>query len=259
VATLHVLRVFCAADGSGGNRLGVFLDGAEVAEADRQAVAAELGYSETAFVEDRERGEIRIFTPEVELALAGHPMVGTAWLLAHEGTPVQRLRPPAGEVGVTYEGELTRVAAPAKWGQEFEFVQLRSPEEVEALNRAPEGMGWVGMWSWIDEAAGLIRERVFVPEAGIPEDEATGLAAMHLVDRLARRIEIHQGKGSVIYARKLEDGRAEIGGRVVLESAGQWSRGERRPYGSAPLAQNAPSGTRTRTSDLKDRNSDQLS
>ena len=217
MATLHVLRVFCAADGSHGNRLGVFLDGAEIAETERQGVAAELGYSETVFVDDRERAEIRIFTPETELALAGHPMVGTAWLLAQEGTPVETLRPPAGEVAVTYEDDLTRVAAPAAWGHEFEFVQLRSPEEVEALDGAPEAMGWVGMWSWIDQEAGLIRERVFVPEAGIPEDEATGLAAMHLVDRLARPIEIRQGEGSVIYARKLEDGRAEIGGRVVLE------------------------------------------
>ena len=217
MATLHVLLVFCAADGSGGNRLGVFLDGAEVPEADRQAVAAELGYSETVFVEDRERGEIRIFTPEIEMELAGHPMVGTAWLLAREGTPVETLRPPAGDVGVTYDGELTHVAASPEWGQDFEFVQLRSAEEVEALDGPPEGMGWVGMWSWIDEDAGLLRERVFVPEAGIDEDEATGLAAIKLVDRVARPIEIRQGKGSVIYARKLEDGRAEIGGRVVLE------------------------------------------
>jgi predicted PhzF superfamily epimerase YddE/YHI9 len=217
VATLHVLRVFCAADGGGGNRLGVFLDGAEMPEADRQAVAADLGYAETVFVDDRERGEIRIFTTEIEMPLAGHPMVGTAWLLAQEGTPVRTLRPPAGEVGVTYEGELTRVSADPSWGHEFEFVQLRSPEEVEALDGPPEGMGWVGMWSWADEDAGLIRERVFVPEAGIAEDEATGLAAIKLVDRLARPIEIHQGENSVIYARKLDDGRAEIGGRVLRE------------------------------------------
>lgn len=224
MATLHVLRVFCAVDGSGGNRLGVFLDGSDVAQSDRQAVAAELGYSETVFVDDRERGEIRIFTTEIEMPLAGHPMVGTAWLLAHEGSPVETLRPPAGEVAVSIDGELTRVAAPAKWGHSFEFVQLRSPEEVDALDGAPEGMGWVGLWSWIDEEAGLIRERVFVPEAGIAEDEATGLAAMHLVDRLARPIEIHQGKGSVIYARKLKDGRAEIGGRVVLEEAREYEQ-----------------------------------
>src|SRR5215210_3939542 len=100
MATLHLLRVFCSGDGSGGNPLGVFLDGPEVAPALRQAVAAHLALSEVVFVDDAERGEIRIFTPTEELDFAGHPSVGTAWLL--EG--VAALRPPAGEVRVTREG-----------------------------------------------------------------------------------------------------------------------------------------------------------
>ena len=93
---LHVLRVFCAEDGSGGNHLGVFLNGAEVAEEERQGIAHELAFAETVFVDDLERAELRIFTPEVELPLAGHPLVGTAWLLREEGTSVETLRPPAG-------------------------------------------------------------------------------------------------------------------------------------------------------------------
>jgi PhzF family phenazine biosynthesis protein len=59
----HLVRVFCGEDGSGGNPLAVFLEGAQVPEDDRQAVAAELGLSETVFVDDAARGEIRIFTP----------------------------------------------------------------------------------------------------------------------------------------------------------------------------------------------------
>jgi predicted PhzF superfamily epimerase YddE/YHI9 len=47
---LHVLRVFCDPEGGGGNPLGVFLDGGEVAEGDRQPFAADLGFSETVFV-----------------------------------------------------------------------------------------------------------------------------------------------------------------------------------------------------------------
>jgi predicted PhzF superfamily epimerase YddE/YHI9 len=215
VATLHVLRVFCAPDGSGGNPLGVFLDGAEVAEFDRQAVAADLGFAETVFVDNRERGEMRIFTPELELRLAGHPLVGTAWLLAQQGTPVEALRPPAGEVGVRYEDDLTWVTARPEWAPHFDLVELGSPAEVEALDGPPEGYGWVGMWAWLDEDARLIRERVFVPEAGIPEDEATGAAAMLLVAQLGREIEIRQGRGSVIHAAALDDGWVEIGGRVA--------------------------------------------
>src|SRR5688500_19002876 len=105
--TLHLLRVFCSEDGSGGNALGVFLDGGEVAAERRQAVAADLGLSETVFVDDAERGAIRIFTPEVELDFAGHPTVGTAWLL--EGADV--LRVAAGELPVHRDGELVYVTA----------------------------------------------------------------------------------------------------------------------------------------------------
>jgi predicted PhzF superfamily epimerase YddE/YHI9 len=216
-ALLRVVRVFGTADGGGGNELGVFLEGAEVAEKDRQAVAAELGFAETVFVDERERGEMRIFTPGTELPLAGHPLVGTAWLLAHEGTPVDTLRPPAGEVNVRYDGELTAVSADPTWAPHFDHIQLDSPEEVEALEGPPAGMGWVGFWAWIDEPAGIIRKRVFVPEAGIPEDEATGAAAMLQAAELGRELEIRQGRGSEIYARPLGDGRVEIAGRVAFE------------------------------------------
>ena len=90
---LHVLRVFINEEDEWGNPLGVFLDGGAVPEERRQAVAAELGFSETVFVEDRAQGRIRIFTPGLELPFAGHPTVGTAWLLARKGTPVEALDP----------------------------------------------------------------------------------------------------------------------------------------------------------------------
>src|SRR4051794_41902901 len=95
---LHVLRVFCGDDGSAGNPLGVFLAGGSVPEADRQAVTADLGFSETVFVDDVERGEIRIFTPAVEIPFAGHPVVGTAWLLERGDGGGAGLHPPRGGV-----------------------------------------------------------------------------------------------------------------------------------------------------------------
>jgi predicted PhzF superfamily epimerase YddE/YHI9 len=216
-ATLHVLRVFCAADGSGGNALGVFLDGAAVPEAERQSVAHELGFAETVFVDDAGQGELRIFTPRIELALAGHPLVGTAWLLRETRQPVEALRPPAGEVAVRFAGELTFIAGRAEWAPYFDFLEVGSPAKVEAIDGAPDGYGDVGVWAWLDRDAGTIRERVFAPEEGIPEDEATGAAAMRLVTLLGRELEIRQGRGSTIYASPLGHGVAEIGGRVVLD------------------------------------------
>jgi predicted PhzF superfamily epimerase YddE/YHI9 len=224
MAELHVLRVFTGDDGSWGNPLGVFLDGPSVPEADWQAIAADLGFSETVFVDDAERGEIRIFTPAVEIPFAGHPVVGTAWLLARERGGVPVLRPPAGEVPVSSGGEWTYAAGRPEWAPDFEFVQLGSPAEVEALDGSPRSDAEVGMWAWIDEDAGVLRERVFAEPFGIPEDEATGAAAVALTDRLGRPLDIRQGRGSRILTRPLDGGMVEIAGRVALEEVRDYKR-----------------------------------
>jgi predicted PhzF superfamily epimerase YddE/YHI9 len=221
MAGLHLLRVFCHG-GEGGNPLAVFLDGAEVPAGLRQRVAADLGLSETVFVDDAVRGEMRIFTPAVELEFAGHPTVGTAWLLARERGPVPALRPTAGEVAVRYEHELTFVAARPEWAPPFDHVKLDSPAEVEALEGPPGGGDVTAAWAWMDERAGLVRSRVFPVRYGIPEDEATGAAALRLCALLDRPIDIRQGRGSRILARPLGDGRVEIGGESSLDESREY-------------------------------------
>ena len=220
---LHVLRVFCTPDGRGGNPLGVFLDGGAIAPGDRQAVAADLGFSETVFVDDRERAAIRILTPGTELAFAGHPTVGTAWLLRREGGPVEALRTQAGEVGVRYDGDLTGIAARPEWAPAFNHHELPSAAAVDALDGPPEGDEIGAAWAWEDESAGEIRSRVFAIAYGVPEDEATGAAAVLLCARLGRPIRIRQGRGSVIHARPLGDGRIEISGLVELDEVRDYS------------------------------------
>jgi predicted PhzF superfamily epimerase YddE/YHI9 len=215
VPVLHVLRVFVNEEGEWGNPLGVFLNGEQVPEPNRQGVAAELGFSETVFVDDAIAGRLSIYTPQVELPFAGHPTVGAAWLLAKARKPVDALRPPAGEVGVRYAGDMTYVAATPDWAPPFEYRQLDSPAEVRGLSASAQKVNAYA-WSWIDEAAGTLRARSFVPEAGIAEDEATGSAAIALCSRLSRQIAIHQGHGSVLLCEPLADGRIEVGGKVVL-------------------------------------------
>jgi predicted PhzF superfamily epimerase YddE/YHI9 len=216
VPALHVLRVFTGDDGAGGNPLGVFLDGPSVPRERRQAVAAELGFSETLFVDDRDRGRVAIFTPTVELDFAGHPLVGTAWLLAREGHAPAALRPPAGDAPARQEGDLSFVAGRPEWAPPFAHLELDSPAEVDALDGPPAGHYLVGCWAWEDEAGGLVRCRVFAPAVGIDEDEATGAHAVRLVAALGRPLVIHQGRGSTILARPLDDGFVEIGGGVAL-------------------------------------------
>jgi predicted PhzF superfamily epimerase YddE/YHI9 len=223
VAELHVLRVFCDAEWSFGNPLGVFLDGAEVPEERRQAVAAELGFSETVFVDDAPSGRIRIFTPGLELGFAGHPSVGTAWLLAKEREPVTTLRPPAGEVEVRVEGGKTFVAARPEWGPDWKFFELRDALAVEEAPGLPEGEDVGCIWAWIDEAEGTVRSRCFSHDDGVGEDEATGSAAICLAAALGRDIEIRQGRGSRLDARSLGEGRAEVGGRVVFDAVREFA------------------------------------
>jgi predicted PhzF superfamily epimerase YddE/YHI9 len=225
LAALDVVRVFCAADDSGGNPLGVFVEGGEVPEERRQDVARELGYAETVFVDDVDRAELRIFTPQVELPLAGHPLVGTAWLLRERGHEPAVLRPPAGEVPVRFDGGLTYTAGRPEWGPPWEFIEVDSPAEVDALDGPPQGHDLVAVWSWLDRDAGLIRQRVFVAEMGIAEDEATGSAAMRLCAQVGRPIEIRQGRGSVIYASDAGDGMVEISGRVVADEQREFELG----------------------------------
>ena len=216
MATLHVLKVFVGENRAGGNPLGVFLEGGEVPEEARQRVAAELGFSETVFVEDPWSGELRIFTAQTELQFAGHPLVGTAWLLAERGLRVPVLRPPAGEVPVRFEGDLTLICGRPEWAPPFEHVELGSPAEVDALEGPPEGKDLVGVWAWQNREAGVVRARVFAPRVGVEEDEATGSHAVRLAARLGRSLVIRQGKGSLILAESRADGSVEIGGRTRL-------------------------------------------
>ena len=216
MAELHVLKVFVGEGGSGGNPLGVFLNGREIPESARQSIAAELGFSETVFVDDPERGEVRIFTPGTELRFAGHPLVGTAWLLARQGHETSTLRPPAGAVPVREKGDLTFISGRPEWAPGFAHVRFDSAADVDALTGPPDGHDLVGAWAWEDEEAGSVRVRVFAPRVGVEEDEATGAHAVRLSDMLERKLRIHQGEGSLILAEPKPDGTVEVGGRVEM-------------------------------------------
>lgn len=98
----------------GGNPLAVVLDGAGLADGEMQAIAKEMNLSETTFILPPTRGDcaarVRIFTPARELQFAGHPTVGTAWVMAVHGlvpgTPSAfNLEEGIGPVPVTLEGD----------------------------------------------------------------------------------------------------------------------------------------------------------
>lgn len=216
---VDVVAVFSDAEGQYGNPLGLLRSSAAT-RGREQAIARELGFSETVFIDEIvERPErtaaIRIFTPASELPFAGHPCVGTAWWLAEQGSPVSSLRVAAGDVEVRYDGDITWITGRASWAPEFEWHQLDRPADVDALDAAAFIDGKHYAWAWIDETAGHLRSRMFAPTMGIAEDEATGAAAVRITDLLQRDLAIDQGRGSRLLTRHGGDGWVAVGGRTV--------------------------------------------
>ncbi|NYE18488.1 PhzF family phenazine biosynthesis protein [Microbacterium immunditiarum] len=212
-----VVNVFVDSRGQHGNPLGIIWS-SDSTRGQEQQIASDLGFSETIFIDDFADGECRarIFTPTRELAFAGHPTVGLAAWLRGSGDDIRTIVVPAGTVRVRAEGDLVFVTAAPEWGPVFDFEQLESPRDVEAVDPAAYGGGIYYVWAWIDERAGHLRARMFGPAIGIPEDEATGAAAIRLAGMLGRDLEITQGHGSQLFTRVVDDGRlVEVGGRTA--------------------------------------------
>ncbi|QFQ96779.1 PhzF family phenazine biosynthesis protein [Streptomyces phaeolivaceus] len=221
-----VLRVFCGPRGGYGNELGVVREGSVMPDrAERQEFAAKLGFGETVFVDDPERGVIDIYTPSLRLPFAGNACVGAAWLL-----DVPELVTPAGVVGARLDGEFSWIEALPEWAPPRTFRQYASAAEVDDLRVPPPGersemgvppdevWGRIYAWAWEDEAAGRVRARAFPGrDDGVDEDEATGAAALQLTAHLGRALNITQGTGSQLLTAPQPHGWVEVGGRVFLE------------------------------------------
>ena len=210
----QVLSVFTR-DGAGGNPLGVITDVTGLDGAAMQAIATGLGFSETVFLDSTRPGapRARIFTPAAEIPFAGHPLVGAGWVLGAMGPgTVRRVACGIGEIPFRFEGD--RV-----------FIEVPLPREVESVAAAPGPVGlpeaqrawqvslplryllleagapevvagahpdfallaeapWEGTLLFA-RSAGAVKARFFAPAVGVPEDPATGSAAVALAAALA--------------------------------------------------------------------------
>jgi trans-2,3-dihydro-3-hydroxyanthranilate isomerase len=218
-----------------GNALAVFTDAREIPEESLQLLARETNLSETVFVypptvEDA-HAKIRIFTPGVEVPFAGHPTLGSAFVL---GGPMQleaiRLETGRGVVPVLLEREGARIVfgrmtqpiptiapfentgllfdalgvggseLPVEMydnGLQHLFVTLRSPAEVAALKPDRGALSELGEVLGINTIAGsgtTWKTRMFIPAGDVAEDPATGSAAGPLALHLARHGRIPFGE-----------------------------------------------------------------
>jgi len=215
-----------------GNQLAVFTDAREIPEDRLQQLAREINFSETVFVYPAAgdgHARIRIFTPALELPFAGHPVLGTAFVL---GGPLQLdelwLETGAGVVPVRLERDGSRIVfgwmrQPVVAAEEYEraddllsllgveksglpvelyrqgpghvYIELDSPEAVAALQPDVDALLALSPYGTACFARDgeSWKARVFVPAHGVLEDPATGSAAGPLALHLARHGRIGYG------------------------------------------------------------------
>jgi trans-2,3-dihydro-3-hydroxyanthranilate isomerase len=231
-----------------GNQLGVFIDGRPFGPDQMQRLARELNVAETVFLFPPTEGgdvRVRIFTPLAELPFAGHPVLGTAFVVgAALSADAVSLETGAGLVPVVLErdgdrlvfgrmrqpvpswqpyeraGELLAALGAEESGLPIElyrngpahvYVRLANEEAVAAVR--PDLAALADLAVGANCFAGRGRSwktRMFYPSLGVPEDPATGSAAGPLAIHLARH-------GQISYGEQIEIRQgAEIGRPSVL-------------------------------------------
>jgi trans-2,3-dihydro-3-hydroxyanthranilate isomerase len=216
-----------------GNQLAVFTDAREIPETQLQALAREMNFSETVFVyppEAEGHVRLRIFTPTAEMELAGHPVLGTAFVLAgplqlgvinietpralipvelqREGPrivfgwmrlPVPEVTPFDREEELLAALRVERADLPVELydlGIRHVMVALASPDDVAAVEpdllRLARLQGVIGTSCFAGDGLSW-KTRMFAPADGVPEDPATGSAAGPLALHLARHGRIGWG------------------------------------------------------------------
>jgi trans-2,3-dihydro-3-hydroxyanthranilate isomerase len=217
-----------------GNQLGVFLDARSLSSGQMQRLAREMKFAESVFVLPAESGgdaRIRIFTPESELPFAGHPVLGSAFVVGETlpNNAVVRLETGVGLIPVeldrkggqivfgrmrqpipswsAYEHQEELFAALGVKGSRLPveaykngplhvYVALESEEAVAALRpdmSALAELPAIGA-NCFAGAGRRWKTRMFAPAHGVPEDPATGSAAGPLAVHLARHGRISFGE-----------------------------------------------------------------
>jgi trans-2,3-dihydro-3-hydroxyanthranilate isomerase len=214
-----------------GNQLGVFADGRPFGDDEMQRLARELKFAETVFLLPPEAGgdvRMRIFTPAAELPFAGHPVLGTAFVVgAALGRDEVLLETGAGPVPIAHERDGGRIVSRnmrqpnplwEPYAQAAEVLAaLGVRESTLPVERYPVGPGHVFVGLDSEAGVGALRPqmgrlealpvavncfagadatwklRMFYPWGGVPEDPATGSAAGPLAVHLARHGRIPFG------------------------------------------------------------------
>jgi len=211
----YILDVF-ARERFAGNQLAVFRNAGGLSGGEMQRIAKEMNFSETTFIlsdEEKDGGyDVRIFTPAAELPFAGHPTLGTAYLINREiagGRKKIVLNLKAGRIPVTFEeGGLT-------WMRQNEpvFGATLSPEEIApVLGLAPEE---------IDERYPVEEVSTGLPFIIIPLKTLESIKrACTVPDLLFDMVRDLEAKQVLVFSRETEEEGARLKVRVFADYLG---------------------------------------
>ncbi len=250
-----------------GNPLAVFTLSQPVPAPVMQRIAREMNLSETAFVcptGARATASLRIFTPKHEVPFAGHPVVGSAYVIGRSA-PIGLIRFETGvgpiEVIIEREGGFVSRCVMTQPSPEYRDVevdrdQLRAALGVDARGPLREGsngpkfllvqvddvdavtpdMALIEKLSWpvaVYERPRerTVRQRLFAPSAGVPEDPVTGslsgvVAQRLLLDGLIEEGELtisqgsHVGRPGSVWTYVTRSGAPRVGGSCVSVARG---------------------------------------
>ncbi|MFI8810637.1 MULTISPECIES: PhzF family phenazine biosynthesis protein [unclassified Streptomyces] len=206
---IDVLRYTAfSADSDGGNPAGVVLDASGLDDAEMLATAAELGYSESAFLTGRTGGTahtIRYFSPKAEVPFCGHATVATAIALAERDGPgdlVFATRAGTVPVTVTRHGDELRAVLTSVEPQVTDIGQADLAEALAALDwpaadldpELPPRIAYAGARHLVLAAA--TRERL----ADLDYDFARLEALMHRLDLTTLQL-VWRESGNVFHVR----------------------------------------------------------
>lgn len=224
---IHLISAF-SKNHEGGNPAGVLLGSDGLTETQMKAIAKEVNFSETAFIEQLDDGfSLRFFTPEEEVDLCGHASVASFYLLREQGLfkEESHFTCPAGRIGVREEGDSIFIeqTSPVFPKKTVDPLRLKT---IFSLDKAPEGsavvstglediimpvesvsvlknmkvdlhelkvyskeLEVVGVHAFAEEG-GSIFVRNFAPAVGIDEESATGTANAALAAYLYNRDQV---------------------------------------------------------------------
>lgn len=206
----QVLNVFATDTLFSGNPLAVFTDASEISDAEMAALGQQMNLSEITFVTPSNEADahVRIFTPSYEMPFAGHPTLGTAFVLA-KGKSELKLKMKAGIIPVTCAGEHITLTANAP-------TYRAGPNQLDlaaALGITAEQI--IGTHRFVNCGS----EQLIVP-LDTPSSVAQCKLNLALFEQVASN---HEGRsGALVWARQHnEDGSETIIARFFWAQNGQ--------------------------------------